>query len=256
MTFKDQLNRTVHFPSQPNRIISLVPSQTELLIDLGLKDRLIGITKFCVHPKNLRDDIAVVGGTKTVHYHKIEVLRPDLIICNKEENTLEMVQELEKICPIWLSDIANLEQSLDMIERLGDLLGARGKASAIIDSITSEKNAFERLMKTRPMKKVAYLIWKSPYMAAGTDTFIHSLLEMNQFQNIISETRYPEISIEQLREADLVLLSTEPFPFKESDVSELKSQLNGEVRVVDGEYFSWYGSRLAKAFAYFRTLHK
>lgn len=256
MTFKDQLNRTVHLTSPPNRIISLVPSQTELLIDLGLEERLIGITKFCVHPKNLRDDIAVVGGTKTVHYHKIEELQPDLIICNKEENTLEMVQELEKICSVWVSDIANLEESLDMIEQLGDLLDVTDKASEIIEIITSEKNAFERLMKTRPMKKVAYLIWKNPYMAAGSDTFINSLLLLNNFQNIISEKRYPKISIEQLREADLVLLSTEPFPFKESDVSELKNQINSEVRIADGEYFSWYGSRLEKAFGYFKTLHE
>jgi len=255
MTSKDQLNRTIHFPSQPSRIISLVPSQTELLIDLGLKEHVIGITKFCVHPKNLRDDIAVVGGTKTVHYHKIKELQPDLIICNKEENTLEMVQELEKICPVWVSDIANIEQSLDMIERLGNLLNAKEKASAIVDRITSEKEAFEHSMKNRSIKKVAYLIWKNPFMAAGTDTFIHSLLGINQFQNIISEKRYPEASVEQLSEADVVLLSTEPFPFKESDVSELKSELNGDVRIVDGEYFSWYGSRLQKAFEYFRTLH-
>jgi ABC-type Fe3+-hydroxamate transport system substrate-binding protein len=223
---------------------------------LGLKERLIGITKFCVHPKNLRDDIAVVGGTKTIHYHKIVELRPDLIICNKEENTLEIVQELERICPVWVSDIANLAESLDMIVRLGVMLDVMDKASEIINIITSEKNAFERSMETRPIKKVVYLIWKNPFMAAGTDTFIHAMLGMNRFQNIISEKRYPEVTIEQLNVADLVLLSTEPFPFKESDVSELKHQLNVEVQLVDGEYFSWYGSRLEKAFAYFKSLHE
>jgi len=256
MTFKDQLYRTVRFQSLPKRIISLVPSQTELLIDLGLKTSLVGITKFCVHPKELRKELAVVGGTKTVHYDKIRELQPDLIICNKEENTLEMVQELEEVCPVWVSDIANLEESLDMIERLGDVMDVADRASEIIENITLEKEAFDRLIETRPLKKVAYLIWKNPYMAAGTDTFIHALLQLNNFQNIISETRYPEASVEQLYEADLILLSTEPFPFKESDVSELKNQLNGEVRIVDGEYFSWYGSRLGKAFAYFKTLHE
>lgn len=256
MTFKDQLNRTFQFSTSPKRIISLVPSQTELLIDLGLKDRLVGITKFCVHPEKLRDDIAVVGGTKTVHYDKIEGLHPDLIICNKEENTLEMVQGLEKIAPVWVSDIATIEESLDMIERLGDLLDVTDKASELVAMITSEKNAFERFMETRPLKKVAYLIWKKPYMAAGTDTFIHSLLGINRFENIITELRYPEVTVEQLTSADLVLLSTEPFPFKELDVSELKNRLHKEVRIVDGEYFSWYGSRLQNAFTYFRTLHE
>jgi len=256
MIFKDQLNRAIRLSTSPKRIISLVPSQTELLIDLGLKERLVGITKFCVHPKNLKDDIAVVGGTKNVHYDKIEALQPDLIICNKEENTLEMVQVLEEIGPVWVSDITDIEESLDMIERLGDLLDVKDKALGLVAMITSEKNAFEQFVKTRSLKKVAYLIWKKPYMAAGKDTFIHSLLGLNRFENIVSETRYPEVSVEQLSMADLILLSTEPFPFKETDVSELKNIVNTEVQIVDGEYFSWYGSRLQNAFAYFKTLHE
>jgi len=255
MTVKDQLNRTIHLSKYPKRIISLVPSQTELLVDLGVKGSLVGITKFCIHPKDLRREITVVGGTKMVNYVKIRELQPDLIICNKEENTLEMVQELEKNCPVWLSDIATFEDSLEMIKLLGTLLGVSKKASTIIESISLEKKKFEIFMKANPNKKVAYLIWKNPYMAAGNDTFIDALLLLNNFRNIILENRYPEVSIEQLLEADLVLLSTEPFPFKESDVSELKNQLNCEVRWVDGEYFSWYGSRLEAAFGYFRTLH-
>ncbi|MEM7086323.1 MAG: helical backbone metal receptor [Bacteroidota bacterium] len=254
MTCKDQLNRTLHFPSPPNRIVSLVPSQTELLVELGVKERLIGITKFCVHPKNLRKEVAVVGGTKTVHYHKIEALNPNLIICNKEENTLEMVEELEKICPVWVSDIANIKESLDMIERLGDLLDVVDNASKIIKIITSEENTFRHVIANRPMKKVVYLIWKRPYMAAGSDTFIDALLKLNNFQNIISEKRYPEVGLEQLKDVDIVLLSSEPYPFKQTDVAELKKQLNVEVMLVDGEYFSWYGSRLKGAFRYFETL--
>lgn len=255
MTVKDQLNRTIHLSKHPKRIISLVPSQTELLVDLGVKRSLVGITKFCIHPKDLRKEITVVGGTKTVNYVKIQELQPDLIICNKEENTLEMVQELEKISPVWLSDIATIDDSLEMIKLLGALLNVGDKASNIAESISSEKKKFELFMKAKPAKKVAYLIWKNPYMAAGNNTFINSLLLLNNFQNIISEKRYPEVSVDALAEADLILLSSEPFPFKETDASEMRQNLNGEVKLVDGEYFSWYGSRLEAAFGYFRTLH-
>jgi len=255
MTVKDQLNRTIHLSKLPKRVVSLVPSQTELLVDLGVKGSLVGITKFCIHPKDLRKEITVVGGTKTVNYVKIQELQPDLIICNKEENTLEMVQELEKICPVWVSDIATIEDSLEMIKLLGTLLNVGDEASNIVGGISSEKKKFELFMEAKPTKKAAYLIWKNPYMAAGNDTFIDALLLLNKFQNIISEKRYPEVTFRALAEADLVLLSTEPFPFKETDVSELKESLHGHVQLVDGEYFSWYGSRLKAAFEYFRTLH-
>jgi len=255
MLVKDQLNRILTIPTTPKRIVSLVPSQTELLIDLGLTSMVVGITKFCVHPNHLRKKIKVVGGTKTVHYHKIEGLQPDLIVCNKEENTLEMVQELEKICPVWVSDIYNLDDSLDMITRLGRLFGVADKASELGSVIVSEAQTFQEFMQDRPVKKVAYLIWKDPYMAAGLDTFIHSLLEVNKFQNIISEARYPEVKLSTLHQADVVLLSSEPYPFKLEDARDLEAKLGVPVKLVDGEYFSWYGSRLQKAFAYFRKLH-
>lgn len=222
MLVKDQINRKIEFVAVPKRIVSLVPSQTELIVDLGLRESLTGITKFCVHPKDLRNEIEVVGGTKTVHFDKIYSLRPDIIICNKEENTEEMVQELEAIAPVWVSDIITVADSLEMIWLLGELFGVAGKASEILENITSEKNSFEKFISGKAIKDVAYLIWKNPYMAVGDHTFINSLLQLNNFQNIISEKRYPEVSHDQLKEADLVLLSSEPFPFKEKDVQELK----------------------------------
>jgi len=255
MLVKDQLNRKIKVPGPVNRIVSLVPSQTELLVDLGLKDRLVGITKFCVHPKDLREEIQVVGGTKSVHSEKIYDLQPDLIICNKEENTAAMVRELEDIAPVWVSDIVTIEDSFEMIWLLGKVLGVVEIASEIIERITSEKKAFEKFMKDKPSKNVAYLIWKNPFMAAGPQTFIHSLLRLNNFRNIISEKRYPKVTVGELRWAELVLLSSEPYPFKEADVSELKQKINADVQLVDGEYFSWYGSRLQAAFEYFKSLH-
>ncbi|MFT4696938.1 MAG: iron complex transport system substrate-binding protein [Flavobacteriaceae bacterium] len=257
MVYKDQLNRTITLTDTPKRIISLVPSQTELLVDLGLKESLVGITKFCVHPKNLRKEIAVVGGTKNVHYDRIEKGKPDLIICNKEENTFEMVEDLQKIAPVWVSNILTLEDSLEMILQLGKVLNTSEKASVLISEINSERKIFEAFVKNNSSKKVAYLIWKNPFMAVGKQTFINDILKLNKFENILENesSRYPEITLERLKEAEVILLSSEPYPFKNEDVTELKKALQKEVLLVDGEYFSWYGSRLKDAFTYFKSLH-
>lgn len=257
MVYKDQTNRKITLSKAPTRIISLVPSQTELLVDLGLRNQLVGVTKFCVHPKDLKDEITIVGGTKKVNYNKIKSLSPDIIICNKEENTLEMVEELQKIAPVWVSDIETIEESLEMICLLGNLFNVSENANDLISEINSEKAKFEKLIKTASTKKVAYLIWKNPYMGVGNHTFIQDVLKLNKFENILQNeiSRYPEISLERLNEADVILLSSEPYPFKKENVAELKKALQKEVLLVDGEYFSWYGSRLKDAFTYFKSLH-
>lgn len=251
----DQLQRSLIIEKLPQRIVSLVPSQTELLVDLGLQDRLVGVTKFCVHPEQLRSQCTVVGGTKQVHLDRISGLHPDLIIANKEENTREMVRDLEVIAPVWVSDIQTIADACDMMAQLGDLLGVSDNAKAIVQVIESEQQRFRAWISGKPSLKVAYLIWKNPWMAAGSDTFISELLQLNQFENICSQLRYPEVSLEQLSQADLVLLSSEPFPFKTEHCEVLQQQIGKPVRLVDGEYFSWYGSRLQKAFRYFETLH-
>lgn len=258
MEFIDQLNRVLKFKKTPSRIISLVPSQTELLVDLGLRNQLIGITKFCVHPVELRNEKTVVGGTKKVKLEKIKALEPDIIICNKEENTEEMVHELERIAPVWISDINSISESYLMIEELGKVFNVSEGAKKINLKIASELQTFREFVKNSPRRKTLYLIWKDPYMAAGRNTFINQLLEINNFENIIPDpdSRYPAVDIEIFEKADLVLLSTEPYPFKEEHVLEMQNEINAEVKLVDGEYFSWYGSRLQEAFKYFKTLHK
>jgi len=257
MIVKDQLNRTLTFSETPKRVISLVPSQTELLVDLGLRDKLVGITKFCVHPVDLRMEVDVVGGTKNIHLDKIKALKPDVVICNKEENTEEIVQALSEFVPVWVSDIYGIEDVLDMINQLGVVLDVAERAKEINATLVFERDAFLSVMKDQEVKKVAYLIWKKPYMAAGNQTFINTLLQINKFKNVFDSRsgRYPEVSLDDLNEADIVFLSSEPYPFKAADVLALKEALQKEVRLVDGEFFSWYGSRLVKAFAYFRTLH-
>ena len=257
MEFIDQLNRTVTLPKSPSRIVSLVPSQTELLVDLGLREKIVGITKFCVHPSDLKSEKTVVGGTKQVNFNKIKALRPDIVICNKEENTEELVGELSRIAPVWISDIVTITDNNRMIEQLGQIFDVVSKASEIVSKIDSELALFRNYIKGYSEKRVLYIIWKKPYMAAGRGTFIDSLLKENKYSNIFSVNagRYPEVKQEDFLKADIILLSTEPYPFKNVDVVEMTKKLNREVKLVDGEFFSWYGSRLMKAFDYFKSLH-
>ncbi|WP_139855052.1 ABC transporter substrate-binding protein [Aequorivita sinensis] len=258
MEFIDQLNRVVKLSKTPTRIVSLVPSQTELLVDLGLRDNIVGVTKFCVHPNKLRKEKSIVGGTKNVHFEKVKALNPDIVICNKEENTEEIVIELEKIAPVWVSDISNISECIEMINRLGEVFEVSQSALEISSKILSELKAFRAFSEKLPIKKVVYLIWKDPYMAAGRDTFINELLELNRFDNLFTDenSRYPEVREELLRQAETILLSTEPFPFKQKHVSEFQKEFKAEVKLVDGEFFSWYGSRMTKAFEYFKRLHE
>lgn len=259
--FIDQLGISHTFETSPQRIVSLVPSQTELLYDLGLEDKIVGITKFCEHPYHLKSTKKIVGGTKKVNYDKITELNPDIIICNKEENTKEIVEELQKICPVWVTDIFTLEDNFQMISDFGQLFNCRTEARKWNDKLAFALSDFENFIKEIPVKKVAYFIWKNPYMVAGSGTFIDELLKLNHFQNhYASQDRYPEIDLEIMSEdgsLDLVLLSSEPFPFKAEDGFEIiKDSITTKVILVDGEMFSWYGSRLLKAFEYFKYLHK
>ena len=256
MIFHDQLNRVVSLSKTPTRIVSLVPSQTELIVDLGLRDKIVGITKFCVHPADLRKEKTVVGGTKEVNYQKIIDLKPDIILCNKEENTQQMVSALDNIAPVWVSDVINISDCLEMIQAFGKMFDSSAKAEYIIEDINTEMKKFLAIMEDRDIKKVAYLIWKNPYMCAGKNTFINTLLQLNKLVNIVpgAAGRYPTVDLAILREAEVILLSSEPFPFKEKDVLSLRHKLGVDVKLVNGEYFSWYGSRLKDAFKYFRSL--
>ncbi len=256
MIYKDQIGQIIELQNVPERIISLVPSQTELLVDLGLETNIIGVSKFCVHPESIREKASVVGGTKKVNVKRIQSLNPDFILCNKEENTKEMVDELQKIAPVWVTDIYTVEDCFEMIDTLGKVFQVTEKADVLITEIQQKRKDFLKSIAHIPHKKVLYLIWKNPYMAAGKMTFIDEMLSLNKFDNILNpNSRYPEVSIQEMENCDLILLSTEPYPFKQSDVETLSKELNKPVKLVDGEYFSWYGSRLATAFAYFKTLH-
>lgn len=256
--YKDQLGREVTIPYPPRRIISLVPSQTELLYDLGLADEVTGITKFCIHPDHWFRQKKRIGGTKQLHLDQILALQPDLVIANKEENTAEQVQYLMQHVPVWVSDIHGLEDAVDMIRSIGSITGKSERAGQIADNISFSFRKLKEDIPHRASLRTAYFIWREPWMVTGGDTFIHTMLDYCGLENVFAGTpRYPAIDIEQLKAIDcqLVLLSSEPYPFKEKHIAELQALLPAaRIELVDGEMFSWYGSRLQKSAAYFRKL--
>lgn len=258
--FTDQMGRTVALPVwPPRRIVSLVPSQTELLAGLGLEAEVVGITKFCVHPSEWFQHKARVGGTKTVRLEKVAALAPDLIIGNKEENDQAQIEMLAGQYPVWMSDVYDLAGACDMIGRVGELTGKAVAAGELNQKIKREFAALRPAADTPPVK-VAYFIWRKPYMVAAGDTFIDAMLREAGFQNIFAHlSRYPEISLEQMAagQPDAVFLSSEPFPFAEKHFGPFREVCpHAQIQIVDGEMFSWYGSRLQFAPAYFRKLRQ
>jgi len=253
-TLTDQLGRTVTFNYPPQRIISIVPSQTELLFELGLSTEVIGITKFCVHPGKQFTLTTKVGGTKKLNIELIRSLNPDLIIGNKEENSKEEIELLMKEFPVWMSDIHNLEEAMEAIREIGEAVDRQPEAAYLNHLINAGFTDLQTLaLQLGIDKKVAYLIWKDPYMLAGQDTFINDILMKIGLTNVIKEFRYPEIEIEHLvsLNPELILLSSEPYPFREKHVDIIRSAIpSAKVMLVDGEMFSWYGSRLVKAVQY------
>ncbi len=256
----DQLNRFVEVPAFPKRIVSLVPSQTELLFDLGLEDRVIGITKFCIHPNKWYRNKQHIGGTKDINIELINSLQPDLILANKEENTKEGLTILMKKFPVWISDIKNLDDATSMIKEIGSITNTTLKSTDLNNEIYKNFNLLSNFMsKDRLIKnRVAYLIWQQPFISIGEDTFICEMLKSCLLHPVFEQkNRYPQTTIEELKalNIDFLFLSSEPFPFKEKHKFALEELLPEiEVVLVDGEFFSWYGSRLINAPSYFQTL--
>ena len=254
MDFKDQMNNTIRLHEYPRRIVSLVPSQTELLFDLGLEDEIVGVTQFCIYPREKVYKRVKIGGPKKFRFEVIDKIQPDLIIGNKEENYLKGILRLQEKYPVWMSDIVTLEDALLMIRGVGQLVNRAENANQIISEI---KARMDRL-KNYPLMKVAYFIWKNPYIVAGGDTFITNMLHKCGFINLFSKTsRYPKITLDQIGETEVILLSSEPYPFNHEDVVFFRRNFpNHSVFLVDGTMFSWYGSRLKYAAAYYRTLRE
>jgi ABC-type Fe3+-hydroxamate transport system substrate-binding protein len=252
----DQMGRRLELPVCPQRIISLVPSQTELLADLGLSDKLCGITVFCIHPKEELRGIRRIGGTKQYRYDLIAELNPDLIIGNKEENEQEGIRYLWERYPVWMSDIYNLKDALEMIRSVGLITGKLRASEQIAHEI---EMGFAQLKTNTPPVKAAYLIWKDPWMAAGSSTFINAMMQMAGYENVFQDyERYPVIELTDLaqKKPEIVFLSSEPYSFREHHLREFEELTGLRAMLADGELFSWYGSRLLKSPAYFSDLRR
>lgn len=247
MILRDQLNREIRINSVPNRIISLVPSLTELLFDLGLKEELVGVTKFCVHPKNIRKHATVIGGTKKVNISRCLELEPDFVLANKEENIEHQVQSLsDQGITVYVSDICKHADLMNLIEDLGRVFQIESQAGSLIDKLNSAIKKLESA-KLKNTLRATYLIWKKPYMAAGGDTYISYMLKNMGMENALDKKlRYPVVKEAELveMETDIILLSSEPYPFSQLHVEDLTKLTGKKVILVDGEFFSWYGTRI------------
>ncbi len=251
---KDQLHRQVILNDYPLRIVSLVPSITETLFDLGLKDIVVGRTKFCIHPRSEVTKVKIIGGTKNIDIERVEALCPDLIIANKEENTKEVIDALSQKYPTYISDVKTVNDCLNLILDIGKMTNAVLQSKAMVADISNEI----KLYPPKTLKNALYLIWKEPYMTIGNDTFIHQMMLESGFNNVYSDlTRYPEIQIEsKISDTDIILLSSEPYPFKAKHVKAISEKYQKPVLLVDGEMYSWYGSRMKLAWQYFANLYQ
>lgn len=235
------MGREVEFHFPPKRIISLVPSQTEFLVDIGAP--IIGRTKFCIHPKEKVEFIPIIGGTKNFRFDEIRNLNPDLIIGNKEENYEEGILSLEKDFPVWMSDIYTLDDSFHMMKELGTICRLETPAAEIVNHCSASTG----MVKGSRSGRVLYLIWKNPWMAAGKHTFIDHMLTHLGYENVVTEARYPELTEDEILNLnpDLICLSSEPYPFQDKHLEFANGQWpEAKSSLVDGELFSWYGSRL------------
>lgn len=242
-------------PQSPQRIISLVPSITELLYDLNLSAETVGVTKFCVHPKKWHATKARIGGTKNIQIENIKGLKPDLIIASKEENIQEQVEILANFFPVYLTDVCNYDDAIKMILNIGKITSKTKEASLLVDEIHS---GFNSILAQPQNIKTAYFIWKDPYMTVGGDTFINDMLNKLGLNNMYSHLqRYPQITLQEIAalNPELILLSSEPYPFKENHIIEIQKKLPyTNILLVDGEMFSWYGSRMKYVPTYFNNL--
>lgn len=254
----DQIGIGIKLNGPARRIISIVPSQTELLFDIGLSEEVIGITKFCIHPHSWFESKTRVGGTKKLNLELIESLKPDLIIANKEENSKEEIEWLQSKFSVYTSDILNLKHAYKMMRDIGYLTNRDLEVTKIIDNIENERLIYTDSEKSQG--NALYLIWKNPFMTVRDDTFISHMMGLAGWENALDdefESRYPALEIADMIafNPQYVFLSTEPYPFQEKDIHELQVSLpNTKIVLVDGEMFSWYGSRLKKSFEYFADL--
>ncbi len=252
----DDRGRVLDLAQPPRRVVSLVPSSTETLVHLVGRERVVGVTRFCTHPDPWVRAQPKVGGTKDVALDRVLALAPDLVVANAEENTASIVDELDPHVPVYVAFPRSVDDAVDDLARLGQLLGADAQAAAWVAEIRAARAALAGVK--RPFT-YAYLIWRGPWMSLNDDTFIAAMLAQAGGTNALGAhgDRYPTLTAQDLVDADpdVVLLSSEPFPFRSSHAQELVAETGWDadrVRFVDGELCSWHGVRIAAGLHWLR----
>jgi len=257
ITFTDQLHREIQIEQPPKKIVSLVPSITELLFDLGLEGQISGRTKFCIHPEDKVKHVPTIGGVMGLDYHKLKEIGPDLILASKEENGMNEINEIANDFPVWVCNINNLEDALAMIRSIGEMCQVNKNAEKMEQDILQEFKKLDEIPEG--VVKGAYIVWKNPLYTINQNTFIHDMLRRIGVENVFAgkEESYPKILEEELQKknTDYIFLPSEPYNFTEREAREFRKKFpKTEVRRVDGEYFAWYGSHLLKAPSYFKQI--
>ncbi|HTE05651.1 MAG TPA: helical backbone metal receptor [Planctomycetota bacterium] len=245
----------------PQRIVSLVPSTTESLAALGVAARVVGRTRYCVHPAPWVDGVRAVGGTKDPDLAAIAALAPDLIVVNREENKPAHFPALEALAPLHVGYPRDVDGALADLRALAARVGAEAEGAALIERIELARQRMQAALRPSPGAapprfRYAYLIWRRPWMSVNGDTFIHALLAEAGGENVCAAAaeRYPQLTLDELRAADpeVLLLASEPYPFEEEHAPEF-GPLALRCQLVDGELLSWHGARLQHAFPYLAT---
>jgi ABC-type Fe3+-hydroxamate transport system substrate-binding protein len=258
MELRDALG-TLHAPAGADaRIVSLVPSITELVCELGLSSRLVGRTGFCIHPRDIVRDIPKVGGTKDVDVEKVRALRPSHVILNIDENEKPLAEALARFVPhIVVSHPLAPEDNPALYRLIGGMFGRQPEAEALCTRFEAARAAAASI--AWPQRKVLYLIWKRPWMTVARDTYISRTLELFGMRTLpeTAQARYPEFDLDApfVRESELVLLSSEPYMFRQKHAAELagRPEIRGKpVKLIDAEMTSWYGSRAIAGLDYLR----
>jgi ABC-type Fe3+-hydroxamate transport system substrate-binding protein len=260
-TFIDDYGQSHECADSNARIVSLVPSITELLYDLGLEKHVVGRTKFCIHPKAKIGRVSKLGGTKDVDLESLERLAPTHVILNIDENTLSTFESISKVVPNVIVTHPNTpEDNIGLYRLIGGIFNCSKNAENLIVQFEEKLARVKLNRKHFPERNVLYLIWKKPWMSVNKDTYIAGMLKLINCRAVTHgcEARYPKCSMDSLLsfDIDICMLSSEPYPFKSKHVLELELLLNlfDKVRLVDGEMFSWYGSRAILALDYMDSL--
>ena len=244
------------------RIVSLVPSLTELLFDLGLGAYVVGRTKYCIHPRQSVNHIIKVGGTKNVKIDIIRELNPTHLLVNVDENRKDIVESLSKFIPnIIVTHPRSPLDNLDLYKLLGGIFRQENAAKSLSLDLKLLLKKLEALRKQLPVRHVLYLIWRKPWMSVSKDTYISGMLNQINWKTVELEgnSRYPVIdNLAAIADkCDMVLLSSEPYSFRHEHVEECRNMsLRAKVKLIDGELVSWYGSRAVLGLRYLAALAK